>query len=333
MARVEIYSSMFCGYCARAKALLERKGVAYEQYRCAGRHVAARRDGGARRRPAPPCRRSSSTALISAARTNSPPRPRRQARRAARTDDVSGSFTAACIQLTSAARSSPISPPPRTSSAAPRDRGAELIMTPEVSDMIEPRGALARSRRRGPKPTHADARRLPRARARDRGVAAARLDRGARGRRRAAANRSFLIAPDGAVAQRYDKIHMFDVPSRRRELSRIGGVPPGRGRGARRSAVGRARHDRVLRSALPASLSRPRAGGRRVPLDPVGLHRSDRPRALACAAARAGDREFLLRVRAGAMRRARRGAPHLRPFADRRALGRDSGGGRGRHRA
>lgn len=30
MARVEIYSSMFCGYCARAKALLERKGVSYE---------------------------------------------------------------------------------------------------------------------------------------------------------------------------------------------------------------------------------------------------------------------------------------------------------------
>ena len=30
MARVEIYSTMFCGYCARAKALLEKKGVAYE---------------------------------------------------------------------------------------------------------------------------------------------------------------------------------------------------------------------------------------------------------------------------------------------------------------
>jgi glutaredoxin 3 len=30
MARVEVYSSMFCGYCARAKALLERKGVAYD---------------------------------------------------------------------------------------------------------------------------------------------------------------------------------------------------------------------------------------------------------------------------------------------------------------
>jgi glutaredoxin 3 len=30
MARVEIYSSMFCGYCARAKALLQKKGVQYE---------------------------------------------------------------------------------------------------------------------------------------------------------------------------------------------------------------------------------------------------------------------------------------------------------------
>jgi glutaredoxin 3 len=31
MARVEIYSTMFCGYCARAKALLDKKGVAYEE--------------------------------------------------------------------------------------------------------------------------------------------------------------------------------------------------------------------------------------------------------------------------------------------------------------
>ena len=30
MARVEVYSSIFCPYCARAKALLERKGVAFE---------------------------------------------------------------------------------------------------------------------------------------------------------------------------------------------------------------------------------------------------------------------------------------------------------------
>ena len=30
MSRVEIYSTLFCPYCARAKSLLERKGVAYE---------------------------------------------------------------------------------------------------------------------------------------------------------------------------------------------------------------------------------------------------------------------------------------------------------------
>ena len=29
MAKVEIYSSPWCGYCSRAKTLLERKGVAY----------------------------------------------------------------------------------------------------------------------------------------------------------------------------------------------------------------------------------------------------------------------------------------------------------------
>lgn len=29
MAKVEIYSTMFCPYCARAKSLLQRKGVAF----------------------------------------------------------------------------------------------------------------------------------------------------------------------------------------------------------------------------------------------------------------------------------------------------------------
>ncbi|HXP77070.1 MAG TPA: glutaredoxin 3 [Stellaceae bacterium] len=32
MPRVEIYSTMFCPYCARAKSLLERKGVKYENF-------------------------------------------------------------------------------------------------------------------------------------------------------------------------------------------------------------------------------------------------------------------------------------------------------------
>ena len=32
MASVEIYTKSFCPYCARAKALLGNKGVAYEEY-------------------------------------------------------------------------------------------------------------------------------------------------------------------------------------------------------------------------------------------------------------------------------------------------------------
>jgi glutaredoxin 3 len=31
MAKIEIYTSPWCGYCARAKSLLERKGAAYTE--------------------------------------------------------------------------------------------------------------------------------------------------------------------------------------------------------------------------------------------------------------------------------------------------------------
>jgi glutaredoxin 3 len=31
MARIEIYTTPFCGYCARAKGLLEKKGAAYDE--------------------------------------------------------------------------------------------------------------------------------------------------------------------------------------------------------------------------------------------------------------------------------------------------------------
>lgn len=32
MAKVEVYSSAFCPFCVRAKALLEKKGVGYQEY-------------------------------------------------------------------------------------------------------------------------------------------------------------------------------------------------------------------------------------------------------------------------------------------------------------
>jgi glutaredoxin 3 len=31
MAKIEIYTSPWCGYCARAKALLDKKGAGYEE--------------------------------------------------------------------------------------------------------------------------------------------------------------------------------------------------------------------------------------------------------------------------------------------------------------
>jgi glutaredoxin 3 len=31
MAKIEMYTTPFCGYCARAKSLLEKKGAAYEE--------------------------------------------------------------------------------------------------------------------------------------------------------------------------------------------------------------------------------------------------------------------------------------------------------------
>jgi glutaredoxin 3 len=31
MAKIEMYTTQWCGYCARARALLEKKGVAYEE--------------------------------------------------------------------------------------------------------------------------------------------------------------------------------------------------------------------------------------------------------------------------------------------------------------
>jgi glutaredoxin 3 len=31
MAKIEIYTTPWCGYCARAKSLLEKKGAAYEE--------------------------------------------------------------------------------------------------------------------------------------------------------------------------------------------------------------------------------------------------------------------------------------------------------------
>jgi predicted amidohydrolase len=124
---------------------------------------------------------------------------------------VSERFTAACIQLNSAREVAANIVAASELVRRAREKGAELIMTPEVSDMIEPNRALRleKARREADHPMLAAFREL----ARETGawlllgsIVVRRDDGDER-----LANRSFLLAPDGAIAARYDKIHMFDV--------------------------------------------------------------------------------------------------------------------------
>jgi len=51
MAKVEMYTTQWCGYCARARALLERKGVEFTEYDIdeeAGKREEARARSGGR---------------------------------------------------------------------------------------------------------------------------------------------------------------------------------------------------------------------------------------------------------------------------------------------
>ena len=55
MAKIEVFTKFFCPYCTRAKALLDRKGVAYEEIDLtidrAGFDAMVARTGGARTVP------------------------------------------------------------------------------------------------------------------------------------------------------------------------------------------------------------------------------------------------------------------------------------------
>ena len=123
---------------------------------------------------------------------------------------MSKSFTVACIQMTSG-------PAIEANVAAAselvrraRDQGAELIVTPEVSDMIEPKRALALDRAQ-PENKHAM---IATFRELARETAAWLLLGSVVVRDKDAerlSNRSCLISPQGEIAARYDKIHMFDV--------------------------------------------------------------------------------------------------------------------------
>ncbi|HLI21623.1 MAG TPA: carbon-nitrogen hydrolase family protein [Stellaceae bacterium] len=119
-------------------------------------------------------------------------------------------FKAACIQLSAGREIAPNIDAAGALVRRARDAGADLIMTPEVSDMIEPKrqARLEKALDEASHPMLAAFRAL----ARETGaylLLGSIMIRVAGEER--LANRSFLIAPDGTVLARYDKVHMFDV--------------------------------------------------------------------------------------------------------------------------
>ena len=118
-------------------------------------------------------------------------------------------FRAACIQLTSDRDPAATLPVVEALVGEAAVAGASLVMTPEVTPMLEPRGRLVLEKAR---PESADEW-LPRYRslARQAGVWLLLGSMAVKADETRCANRSLLIDSDGTIVARYDKIHMFDV--------------------------------------------------------------------------------------------------------------------------
>lgn len=123
--------------------------------------------------------------------------------------EATGLFTAACIQMTAAADHAPSLEAASDLIRQARDAGADLIMTPEVTSLIAANraAALEKSLPEESHPGIAAFRKL--AAELDVWLLAGSFGIGHGDGR--IANRSFLFRPDGEIAARYDKIHMFDV--------------------------------------------------------------------------------------------------------------------------
>jgi predicted amidohydrolase len=129
---------------------------------------------------------------------------------------MSAGFTAACIQFTAGPDPEPNLRQVSELIRQARGAGADLIMTPEVSNFIESgRKRRDKARREADDPFLAGMRDL----ARETGawilVGSLVIDPagepGAEPGEERLANRSFLIDAEGAIVARYDKIHMFDI--------------------------------------------------------------------------------------------------------------------------
>ena len=135
-------------------------------------------------------------------------------------------------------------------------------------------------------------------------------------------NRAYVIDPNGEIAARYDKVHLFDVDLANGESYRESAtIAPG--------ATAVVADLPQLRLGLSicydlrfAQLYRALAQGRGRGLGgAVRLHKNNRPCPLACAGARPRDRNRLLRGGALPMRRACWWQRNLRSLADCRSVG------------
>lgn len=123
---------------------------------------------------------------------------------------MSDVFTAACVQNTAERDVAPTMATLSDLIRRARDAGGDLIMTPEVCAMLEPRRKLAATKVELEESNVALA--MFKDLAKETGAwilvgsMAVKLSDGDR-----FANRSFLVTPEGDVTAKYDKIHMFDV--------------------------------------------------------------------------------------------------------------------------
>ena len=256
MAKVEIYTTMFCPYCHRAKRLLAGTGATTRRsmsWRMARKRQEMIDRAGGRRT----CRRSSSTAIMSAAATNS------------MRWTAPASWRRCCSRVMSARLQGRLHPAQRRARyraehrrgqrADPRGQGARRAIHPDAGEHRHDRAEAAAACWRRPSRRPSIRPCLPSgARRRARRLAADRLAADQAGRRPPAPTARFLFDAQGPHrrALRQDP-HVRRRPGERRELSRVRDLPAGRARGGRRSALGQARPHRLLRSALRAISTAP----------------------------------------------------------------------------
>jgi len=122
---------------------------------------------------------------------------------------MGAAFTAACVQMTSEREFAPNIAAAVAGIRAARDAGADFVALPENCTMIEPLGdaAMQKARTEAEHPAltaFAEA-------VRETGVWLLIGSLSIRRPNGKIANRSILMAPDGSIAARYDKLHRFDV--------------------------------------------------------------------------------------------------------------------------